>query len=145
MAEPQVFRLGKRGLERVLGKLEARLMEVLWASRKELSIQETCQALGPRSNYKTVMTVLSRLVEKGLLARHLEGRAYLYRPFVGREAFLKSVADGVIEGLFQDCGDVAMARFIDVLETVSPESLAGLERLLRKRREDSTSGLEGDK
>ena len=119
-------------------------MEALWSSPRELSVQEICEALGPRSNYKTVMTVLSRLVKKGLLARHLEGRAYLYRPSLGREAFLRSVADGVIGGLLQDYGDVAIARFINVLETVSPESLAGLERLLRERREDATFGPEAE-
>jgi len=134
MADPQVFRLGQRGLARVLGKLEARLMEALWDSPKELSVQEICQTLGPRSNYKTVMTVLSRLVGKGLLARHLKGRAYFYRSQVEREVFLKSVADGVIQGLLQDYGDVAVARFIDVLETVSPDSLARLEWLLRERQ-----------
>ena len=46
MADPQVFRLGQRGLARVLGKLEARLMEALWASPKELSVQEICRRWG---------------------------------------------------------------------------------------------------
>ena len=90
------------------------------------------------------MTVLNRLVEKGLTERHLNGRAYFYRPRVKKDAFLRSVADGVIQGLLQDYGDVAVARFINALETVSPDSLARLESLLRQRRERKPPGTEPD-
>ncbi len=134
MPDNRIFRLGETGLARVLGQLEARIMEVLWASPAEQSVQDVCKALEPASNYKTIMTVLGRLVDKGLLRRRMEGKAYLYRPNVKRDDFLRSVADGVIEGLLHEYGDVAVAGFIDALETVSPESIAKLEQLLRQRR-----------
>ena len=140
MPDTRIFRLGETGLARVLGRLEARIMEVLWASPAELSVQGVCRALGPTSNYKTVMTVLGRLVNKGLLRRRMEGKAYLYQPNLERDDFLRSVADGVIEGLLHEYGDVAVACFVDALEGVSPESIAKLERLLRQRRSQGSRG-----
>lgn len=135
MPLPRIFHLGKTGLARVLGELEAQIMEVVWASQSELSVQDVCESLRGTNNYKTVMTVLSRLTEKGLLVRRQEGRAHVYRPRSTREAFLESVADAVMGGLLQDYGDVAVASFVNALEEAPHASLAKLERLLREREE----------
>jgi len=134
MTDPKVFRLGARGLARVLGPLEARILEVLWDHDEEMTVQGICDALDPRSNYKTVMTVLGRLTCKGLLERRRRGKAYLYRPRTSRQEFARSVADGVVQGLLRDYGEVAVASFVDALDRLSPEALETLERLARKRR-----------
>ena len=84
---------GSRRARGALGALETRLMEALWGSDSELSVQGVSDALGPGHNYKTVMTVLNRLVEKGLLMRSLDGRAYRSRPSPSRPQFLRSAAD----------------------------------------------------
>ena len=137
MPRPKMFRLGKTGLARVLGELESQVMEALWTGQGALSVQGICDSLGPASNYKTVMTVLNRLVGKGMLDRHREGRAFLYKPRVNRDEFRQSIAEGVVQGLMQDYGDVAVASFIDAMETASPETLAKLDDLLRQRRTQS--------
>ena len=62
-----------------LGSLEAQLMELLWHSGEPLRGQEILKNLQGQHNYKTVMTVLNRLVEKKLLERTLEGKAYRYK------------------------------------------------------------------
>ena len=134
MADPRVFRLGRKGLARVFGELEARVMETLWSFDRDLSVQDVCDDLGPGHHYKTVMTVLNRLVQKGVLARRQEARAYLYQPRMSKDVFLKSVADSVLEGVVRDYGEVAITSFVDALEQVSPEALARLERLVHKRR-----------
>ena len=87
-----------------LGALEARLMEALWGSASELSVQGVSDALGPGHNYKTVMTVLNRLVAKGLLVRELDGRAYRYRPSQSRPQFLRSAADALVRGYLDAYG-----------------------------------------
>ena len=95
---------GGRRARGALGALEARLMEALWGSASELSVQGVCDALGPGHNYKTVMTVLNRLVEKGLLTRELDGRAYRYRPRQTRPQFLRSAADELVRGYIDAYG-----------------------------------------
>jgi hypothetical protein len=80
-------------------------MDLLWDATAHLSGQEVCDRLDGQHNYKTVMTVLNRLVEKDLLKRELDGRAYRYRPRDDRAAFLRSVADELVRGYTQAYGD----------------------------------------
>ncbi|MCH8847819.1 MAG: BlaI/MecI/CopY family transcriptional regulator [Chloroflexi bacterium] len=101
---------GSRRARGALGALETRLMEALWGSDSELSVQGVSDALGPGHNYKTVMTVLNRLVEKGLLMRELDGRAYRYRPSQSRPQFLRSAADELVRGYLDAYGPEAAAH-----------------------------------
>lgn len=129
------FRLRGRRLARVLGDLEAQIMEVLWR-RGSASIREVWDDLKRQRPlaFNTVMTVMNRLVEKRLLRRVDRRGSYRYHPRVDREAFLTQVSHDVAEALVQEFGDVAVAQFIEVLEEVDPEKLAALERLVRERR-----------
>ncbi len=101
-----------QSMPRALGSLESRLMEALWGSTAELSVQEVCDALDAQDNYKTVMTVLNRLVEKGLLERRLDGRAYQYHPHVSRQQFLQSAAHDTVQGFADAYGDEGVIHLI---------------------------------
>lgn len=125
-------RLDHRGMARFFGNLEARIMEVVW-QLEEATVQDVCSYLGGDSNYKTVMTVLNRLVDKGVLERRKEGRAYVYEPHEGRSAFVRRISRAVIEGLLEDFGTLAIAQLVDVVDDVGPEQVAELERLLETR------------
>jgi len=129
----KAFRLRAIGLERVLGELEASIMEALWAAG-EASVQEACEALGPEHNYKTVMTVMNRLVEKRLLTRRRVSRAFLYSPLEDRQTFLDRVSHGVAAGLVRDFGASAIAQFVDAVDELAPEELATLEELIHRKR-----------
>ena len=95
-------------------------MDVLWDSTVELSVQEVSTALGPGHNYKTVMTVLNRLVEKQLLARQLDGRAFRYRPTDTRESFLRTVADELVHSYVESYGSGSAAHLAHAVDTVAP-------------------------
>jgi predicted transcriptional regulator len=62
------------------GALESDILAVLWAADRALTPAEVRDRLGSDLAYTTVMTVLSRLVDKGLLHRSQRGRAFAYRP-----------------------------------------------------------------
>lgn len=70
-----------------LGELEARVMEAVWdrggwsTPREVLALLEGERDLA----YTTVMTILVRLWQKGLLERRKDGRAYAYHPIQTRE------------------------------------------------------------
>ena len=100
-----------------LGALESKLMEALWGSASELSVQGVSDALGPGHHYKTVMTVLNRLVGKGLLTRELDGRAYRYRPSQTRPQFLRSAADELVRGYIDAYGPDAAEHLANAAGT----------------------------
>src|SRR5579859_1546638 len=65
---------------RGLGALEGEVLARLWASDVALSAADVRAAVGEDLAYTTVITVLSRLWQKGLASRELHGRAYFYTP-----------------------------------------------------------------
>jgi predicted transcriptional regulator len=125
------FRLDQRGLARVFGELEAAVMEAVWALGQP-TVAQVCVRLGAGSNYKTVMTVMNRLVEKRVLTRRRRGRAFVYAAVETRDAFVERLSRRVVEGLVQDFGDLAVAQFVDALDAVDPALLDQLARLVRE-------------
>jgi predicted transcriptional regulator len=138
----QTFRLNQQGMARMFGELEAQVMEAVWCL-DEPSVQAVCDYLGPEHHYKTVMTVLNRLVDKGALSRQRRSRAFVYVPRQSREVFLSRVSRAVMGGLVRDFGTLAVAQFVEALDELDPEHLAELERLVQERRR-SRSGSETD-
>lgn len=128
------FNLEGNGLSRVMGELEARIMEAIWQLGTPTG-KELCAVLGPDVHYKTVLTVTNRLVEKGLLARETTGnRAFRYRATESREAFLGRVTASVASGLVGDFGRHALAQLVQAAEAIDPVYLDELERLVRERK-----------
>lgn len=126
------FKLDQTGLARVFGELEAAVMEAVW-SLGEASVAQVCDRLGEDPNYKTVMTVMNRLVEKEALARRRRSRAYVYSALETRDDLVSRVSRRVFEGLVMDFGDLAVAQFVDTLDSVDPELMAQLEQMIRAR------------
>src|SRR5262249_30651314 len=59
----------------VLGPLETRVLELLWAQQCPATVGHIRRAL-PELAYTTIMTTLDRLYRKGLLLRDKDGRAF---------------------------------------------------------------------
>ena len=65
---------------RRVGALKSAVLELLWSARGSMSGREVWERLGDDTPaYTTVMTVLGRLVEKGLVERSAEGGSHRYR------------------------------------------------------------------
>mgnify|MGYP001082916345 CR=1 FL=1 len=126
------FDLDRQGIARVLGDLEADILQTVWALG-EPTVKDVTEALGSSAHVKTVMTVMNRMVEKGLLNRHRRGRGYVYSATLAREAFLEHVVDQVLTGLLTDFGGASLAHFVS---GATEEQLAELEQLIAKQRQD---------
>jgi len=108
-----------------LGPLEAEVMGVLWRAGEPTSVREVVDRLNAGREsplaYTTVMTVLTRLAGKGVLAREARGRGFVYTPAVA------DTADIAVRGVLAEFGDAALARFVDRVELDS-----GLRARLRR-------------
>lgn len=109
------------------GELEGHVMDVLWDSVAPLTPADVRDRLDPAHPlaYTTVMTILVRLWEKGLVERERAGRAYAYRPVQTRE---EQAARRMGE-LLATTGDrsVVLSQFV---ASLSPEQLTELRRAL---------------
>jgi predicted transcriptional regulator len=102
---------------------------VLWAADAPLSPSDVRGRLGADLAYTTVMTVLARLHEKGLVTRQRAGRAYEYAPAVeAAELAAARMRDLLDSGRDRDA---VLARFVG---TLSPSDRRSLDRLLGRRR-----------
>jgi len=128
----QTFRLHDRGLRRVMGSLEAEVMEEMWR-RGRTTIRRVWESLSSRRtlSFNSVMTIMNRLAEKGILIRGGRPRAHWFRPRESRDAFLTRVSKSVAEGLVKDFGDYAVAQFVAAVRDVDPQRLDALRRAVR--------------
>lgn len=110
-----------------LGPLETEVMETLWAARTPLSVREVLDRLNGRPGqaraYTTVMTVMSRLAEKGVLERTRDGKGYRYR------AVVDDAAGVAVREVVRDFGEAAVAQFVDQARA-DPKLLRRLRKLL---------------
>jgi predicted transcriptional regulator len=133
----QSFKLGEKGLTHIFGELEAKLMEAIWALN-EPSVQDVIDYLGGSLNYKTTMTVLNRLVDKGVLHRRKAGRAFVYTPVASRDELLASVFDQMVRGMFGgDFRHIALTCIIETAESLDPQLLDDIANLIRQKRTSS--------
>jgi predicted transcriptional regulator len=128
-----------------LGPLEAAVMEAVW-SRGAATLSEIHSDLGGRERlaFNTVATAAERLFRKGLLAKERDGRAHRWSPRISRHEFASEVSRQVSHGLVAEFGSVAVAEFVDALETLKPDELALLESLTRKARRRLRAGPRGE-
>ncbi len=123
---------------RSLGELESAALSALWDSAAPLSVREVQQRLRREDlAYTTVLTVLDRLHDKGLVAREREGRAFLYRPRVTREAWQGEHAARVLTGERTPPSGAVLMAFLDSAERADPEIIGRLAALIEDRRKES--------
>ena len=82
---------------KVLGELESEIMEIIWGQQDTVSVKDITEILSERRKiaYTTVMTIMARLVNKGVLVRHLNKASYLYKPKVSKKQFIATAAHGI--------------------------------------------------
>ena len=114
-----------------LHELESEVMEELWR-RDEATVRDVLEALNQgrkQRAYTTVMTIMSRLDEKGLLRRKKRGKTHIYRPAMTREEYLDARAQAEVDELVADYGDIALAHFARQLGTLDPKRREQLRKL----------------
>jgi len=97
--------------------LEAEIMRIVW-DRKSVTVREVWLELrsrGKRLAYTTVMTVMVRLHEKGILSRVKEGKGYRYFPNYPRETLLKRFVDSAIDRIVAVFGEPAISYLAKVV------------------------------
>lgn len=117
----------------VLGKLERDVMEIVWQSDNTVSGRGVTEKLQKDRMvaYTTIMTIMGRLVAKGLLKRKSQGNAYVYQAVYTKDKFLTKVSRQLITNFVDSFGELAVAHFIQEVEHIKPESREKLLKILK--------------
>ena len=132
------IRLSAEGVAKVLGDLEARVVHAVWALDAPAAARTVYEKVivdHPVAIH-TVITVLNKLVTKGLLCRKKIDDVFHYRACYSEAEFRQEMSRRAIEGILSLGPQAVAASFVDVLAERDPEQLAPLMRLIRKRMDE---------
>lgn len=118
--------------EDVLGPLAAAIVREV-VDRGEGSVAEIVDGLRRTQQrdhaYTTIMTVMGRLHEKGVLARDRRGRQYVYHPTAPEGELVDRLSGVAVDRLVDRYGTAALRHFAVRLADLDPETLRRLAAL----------------
>ncbi len=130
----------KQNKPTVLPKFELEIMHIVW-DKGQATVQEVKDALSEQhpGAYSTFMTMMRRMESKGILKHemHEDGKTYVYRPLVSREAVSTGMVQDIYQRLFRGSSD----RLFDALnalfreEEITPEEVQRLRKLVAEKGE----------
>ena len=118
-----------------LGDLERKTLEQI-RRLGESNVSTVCSNLDRSYAYTTVMTVMTRMTQKGLLSRKQVGRSHKYRVKVKEEQFRERTARVLAQRLVQGFDHIAIASFVEEVAKVGPDRLKELEDLVKQASQE---------
>lgn len=114
---------------------ESSVMEALWRRSPLAADEITAEVAQPQGwSEATVKTLINRLLKKKAIAAKPEGRRYLYRPLVARQAWVQAESKGLLDRLFD--GRLApMVSHLSAAKALTAEDIADLKRLISEIEE----------
>lgn len=111
-----------------LSRRERQIMDFLF-QRGKASVGEVMEGIPDPPGYSAVRATLRTLEQKGRVSHEEDGRAYIYRPTLRRDAARKSALTHVLKTFFDNSAEQAVAA---LLELKGPKlSEAELDRVSR--------------
>lgn len=121
-----------------LSELEWEVMKPLWENGP-MAARDIYQAVPDEQDwaYKTLKTMLARLVKKGALTYDQIGNSYLYRPVFSREEITRSTMGSFVDRVFDGALQPFLAYFAEAVDEDELKLLrAELARIERERKEE---------
>lgn len=141
---PRIFKPHEKGLAKILGDLETAIMEVCW-DVGPACVRDVYETLRGKRKiaYTTVMTVMARLADKGLLRKELQSKKYVYYPVYTREEITDMVSKEILAGLFVEDREPVLAHLVDIFDKLDHAELEKLRKDIdRVIREQESGGGE---
>lgn len=135
------FRSDRPGIRKVLGDLEAAIMELMWAQPldKGTAVRDIFEILYERRRlaYTTVMSTMARLAKKQLLRVEKNEHMYIYYPTCSEQEFISGFVGRILEDLFVSFS----GSFAEGIQTMKDPQAASearrlLEELTARRQEE---------
>ena len=120
-----------------LTRLELQIMQVLWKDGPS-TVQSVQQRLpGDPLAYTTVQTMLNILQRKGKVKRKLLGKAYEYRPVLGRDKALREAASDMLDRMFGGSVEALLMSLVKSNQ-LDAEKLAKVQKLIESQEQADT-------
>ncbi|MBI5598615.1 MAG: BlaI/MecI/CopY family transcriptional regulator [Deltaproteobacteria bacterium] len=133
----KTFRAEGAGLGKVLGHLEEDVMNALWKKDELCGKDIFVEIKGHRDiAYTTVLTVLERLVKKGLVKKRRANAGYLFATAYSKDEFSSAVSREVLLGVMELSCSNTLASLVDMLAKKDPRELERLSGLIESKKKE---------
>jgi BlaI family transcriptional regulator, penicillinase repressor len=127
--------MGKSKIHRV-GDLQLQILKILW-ERGDATVTQVMENLtGTELAYTTVATMLRKMEGRGLVTHRAEGRSFIYRPKLKPAEVSHSMANHLVDRLFEGSLIDAVNHLLTTRE-VSRDELEKIERLIAEKRKST--------
>jgi predicted transcriptional regulator len=112
---------------------ELRLMDVLW-EKGSATVSDVVDSVASETPlaYSTVLTTLRILETKGFVKHTKDGRAFIYRPIVGREKAQTKALTHILHRFFGNSPELLMLNLVQTKKITARE----LDRLRKRIAEE---------
>jgi predicted transcriptional regulator len=120
-----------------ISKSEQQVLDVLW-QEAPLTVGQVIERLQRQADWheNTIKTLLSRLVDKGAVARSKDGKRFFYAPAISRETVLNEETSGFLQRFFDGRLAPLLAHF-GRNHALSAEELREIEAIVEKLKKDA--------
>ncbi|MEO8205762.1 MAG: BlaI/MecI/CopY family transcriptional regulator [Chthoniobacterales bacterium] len=111
---------------------EWQVLEVIWKEPPTAAI-DVIEGLQEQTGWKanTVRTLLTRLVQKGVLRTEPDGHRYLYHPLFSREQYVANESASFLERIFRGGTESLLLHFAEKSQ-LSEKQITELRRILER-------------
>ena len=119
-----------------LSRRERQIMDFLF-QRGKASVGEVMDGIPDPPGYSAVRATLRTLEQKGRVSHEEDGRAYVYRPTLRRDAARKSALTHVVKTFFDNSAEQALAALLELKGTrLSDAELERVSRLVEHAKRE---------
>jgi predicted transcriptional regulator len=134
----RVVNIDRPGIRKVLGDLEAEIMELIWLrpTEKGTTVRDVFAVLEQRRAiaYTTVMNTMTRLAKKNLLRAEKSDLAYVYRPTYTQDQLVSTVVDRIIKDLLVSFSGETTRALNELTNADATKRLQRLTQEIQTRR-----------
>jgi BlaI family penicillinase repressor len=121
---------------RGLSRRERQIMDLLF-QRGKASVGEVMDGIPDPPGYSAVRATLRTLEQKGRVTHEEDGRAYIYRPTLRRDAARKSALTHVLKTFFDNSAEQAVAALLELKgPRLSEAQLDRVSRLIENAKKE---------
>lgn len=121
------------------GELELSILKIVRECGR-VTVREVYEKLGSAGGYTTIMTVMSRMADKGELMREKEGKKHTYWIASQNESSSKNILKRIQDKIFAGKPTAMVSYLLDADSEISDRDLEEIEKLIQKRRSEKKRG-----
>ena len=116
-----------------ISEAEYQVMKIIWANAP-VSTNEVVEKLLETSTWspKTIQTLLSRLVKKGIIDYKKDSRIFVYTPLVKEEEYLEQESDTFLNRFYEGTLNSMVVNFLEQ-DKLTKDDIDELKRILDEK------------